>query len=132
MTTQEQRNIIASEAGYADAMAACLLQDKLHKISDGLSVDDSGTITLYDTGAKNPRLIVELEDDEMQALIEWYTDGICPVCFVGIPEGSVICDSCFDRAQTRHAYGPPLFPDDTLIGPEPKVPYRPKAGKPAQ
>ena len=129
MTTQEQRNIIASETGYADAMAACLLQDNLHRLSDGLSVTNSDDITiLYDTITLCPRGIVELGAVELYGLIEWYRDGLCPVCLCEIPEGSAICDSCFDRAQARRAYGPPLFPDDTLIGPEPKVPYRPKAG----
>ena len=49
-----------------------------------------------------------LDNDEMMELIQKWTDGLCPVCFEGINEGEIICDACFERAQSFRSNGPPV------------------------
>lgn len=36
---------------------------------------------------------------QVHKFLQWYLDGICPVCHVAINEGEVICDDCFAKAQ---------------------------------
>jgi predicted amidophosphoribosyltransferase len=70
------------------------------RLSDDVGADnDGGDVTLYDIRAYTAALITTLDWTEMRKLIEWYTDGTCPVCGEDINAGEVICDSCYDRAS---------------------------------
>ena len=72
---------------------------KVHKLSDHLGVRYDGGTILYDiTGCSAIRREV-LDDCEVNGLIMWYQDGLCPVCHEKINEGEIICDACFADAQ---------------------------------
>jgi len=45
--------------------------------------------------------IAVLSSDQIYALVTYWTDGLCPVCFTEIPDGDVVCDDCCERAVSR-------------------------------
>ena len=80
-----------------------------HRLSDNLAVraTDHGSqvfVTVPGDDRRNFRFEpITLDDDEMWALIEWFTDGVCPVCGTNINVGEIVCDSCFQEAFRYNA-----------------------------
>jgi hypothetical protein len=68
------------------------------KLSNTLSVDYVGNVKLFLDSTS-----FVLSDEDVQALIEWYVQGMCPICFDEIPQDDVICDRCFGRAKAARA-----------------------------
>lgn len=80
---------------------------KWHQLSGSLRVFYAGYVThISDSGSG--RREINLDDEEMKALFQWYFDGRCPVCGVDINEGEVVCDDCFKRAERYRVFGPDL------------------------
>lgn len=79
----------------------------IHRLSDELGTtynSDNDSVRLYDNiEAYSPRRITMLTSEEMGELITFYLDGCCPVCFSEMPDGDIICDSCFSDAATKRS-----------------------------
>ena len=86
-----------------------------YRLSDDLGVvGDGGDVTLFDIRAYTADFITALGWEEMRKLIEWYTDGICPVCGEDINFGEVVCDDCYDQASRFGPRADELFRDHAL------------------
>lgn len=76
--------------------------------SDRLAVKMEGAdVLIYGASPNNPEHrdqysgFVVLDDDAMTALVEWYTDGKCQVCWTDVPLGHKICESCW-KDESHH------------------------------
>lgn len=55
-------------------------------------------LILYDTRGYSPRRLVVLTTDQMNALVAYWQDGLCPVCYTEIQGRDTICDDCLKTA----------------------------------
>ena len=78
---------------------------KLYRIDDEISVDyneSRQTVGIYDNrDSSPPRTITVLTEEQMGAINEWWTDGLCPVCHDEICQGDVICNDCLAIAAAK-------------------------------
>lgn len=77
-------------------------KNNLYRLNNELSVEiDGGHIAIWDTRDHSPIQVTTITSDEFMALQKLYLDGCCPRCWEEIPQDDIVCDSCFQQAQSK-------------------------------